>query len=157
MSAAAVRCVTRELKQLATDPVPGVFVNPVEDNCMHWAVNLLFNRENSAIPGVVAHLHLLFSDDYPNKPPAVRLLNNFPTHSHVYDDKICFSLLSEFAQFFQRTGTSESLMFTPATTMSELLRQLHGVFCCCRCYCRCYWRCLTCTLAAANSVPGARH
>jgi ubiquitin-protein ligase len=121
LSVVAIRKLARELNQLEQNPIPGVGVD-IDDDLRAMFVN--FEYREGTYAGAILHLHLTFGSDYPSKPPAVRLLTKH-AHSHVFNDKICFSLIEDFKWHFESTNSPSTVYWTPAVDMRRFLESLY--------------------------------
>jgi len=82
----------RDFKRLQNDPPQGVQASPLDNNVMAWQA-VIFGPDDTAWEGGCFKLLLEFTEDYPNKPPAVRFLSKI-FHPNVYaDGKICLDIL----------------------------------------------------------------
>ena len=126
-SAAAVsmRRISRDIAQLANDPLPGVSVTPIGDNVYRLHVNITVPEKEYA--GIIIHMELLLPETYPLSGPAGRIVANFPytqrEHEHVHGNEICNDYLTNFKRFFDmidggsiRAGAG----WTPAITLRGL-------------------------------------
>jgi len=92
MSTAARRRLIRDLKRLQTDPPQGVTGAPKADDLFTWQA-VIFGPDDSAWEGGTFKLELSFTEDYPNKPPAVKFLTKL-FHPNVYTNgAICLDIL----------------------------------------------------------------
>jgi ubiquitin-conjugating enzyme E2 A len=101
----------RDFKRLQNDPPQGVQAAPLDNNVMAWQA-VIFGPDDTPWEGGTFKLLLEFTEDYPNKPPVVRLLHSLLIllsyiililfyrfiskifHPNVYaDGKICLDIL----------------------------------------------------------------
>jgi len=105
----------RDFKRLQKDPPVGIQAAPLDNNVMAWQA-VIFGPDDTPWEGGTFKLLLEFTEDYPNKPPAVKFLsklfhpnvsvfltqfhtlkashNSFFPSSQVYNDgKICLDIL----------------------------------------------------------------
>uniref|UniRef100_A0A8C0JIV3 UBC core domain-containing protein n=1 Tax=Canis lupus dingo TaxID=286419 RepID=A0A8C0JIV3_CANLU len=81
-----------DLKQLQEDPSVGVSGAPSENNIMQWNT-VIFGPEGTPFGDGTFKLVIEFSEEYPNKPPTVRLSSKM-FHPNVYaDGSICLDIL----------------------------------------------------------------
>ncbi|KAM8958920.1 ubiquitin-conjugating enzyme E2 B-like [Lycaon pictus] len=81
-----------DLKQLQEDPSVGVSGAPSENNIMQWNT-VIFGPEETPFGDGTFKLVIEFSEEYPNKPPTVRLSSKM-FHPNVYaDGSICLDIL----------------------------------------------------------------
>eukprot|EP00768_Dysnectes_brevis_P000662 gnl/Dysnectes_brevis/1145_a1279_4518.p1 GENE.gnl/Dysnectes_brevis/1145_a1279_4518~~gnl/Dysnectes_brevis/1145_a1279_4518.p1 ORF type:complete len:182 (-),score=44.09 gnl/Dysnectes_brevis/1145_a1279_4518:55-600(-) len=92
MSTPARRRILRDFKNFIRDPPDGVMASPYKDNMMHWAAVIL-GPEDTVWEGATLRLDIMFSEDYPSKPPNVKFLSKV-FHPNVYTSgAICLDLL----------------------------------------------------------------
>jgi len=65
----------RDFKRLQNDPPQGVQAAPLDNNVMAWQA-VIFGPDDTPWEGGTFKLLLEFTEDYPNKPPVVRLLHS---------------------------------------------------------------------------------
>lgn len=88
----ARRRLLRDFKKLQSDPPTGVSGAPVDNDIMKWSA-VIFGPEDSSWEGGTFILEVLFSEEFPNKPPQVRFLNKM-FHPNIYNDgQICLDIL----------------------------------------------------------------
>ena len=121
LTVVAIRKLARELNTLEQEPIPGVGVD-VDDDLRHLIVN--FEYREGTFAGAILHLHLKFGSAYPSKPPEVRLLTKH-AHSHVFNDKICFSLIEDFRWHFESSNSPATVYWTPSVTIRRFLESLY--------------------------------
>ncbi|PAA48143.1 hypothetical protein BOX15_Mlig027603g1, partial [Macrostomum lignano] len=92
MSTAARRRLMKDLQMMQKDPPPGVGACPTDENIMVWKAVIL-GPDDTAFEGGVFKLSMTFTEEYPNKPPAVKFLTSM-FHPNVYaDGSICLDIL----------------------------------------------------------------
>ena len=65
---------------------------PEDDNILKWSA-IIFGPDDTEWEGGVFKLKMVFSDQYPNKPPEVQFLTKI-FHPNVYNDgRICLDIL----------------------------------------------------------------
>jgi ubiquitin-protein ligase len=74
MSTAARKRLMRDFKRLQKDPPVGIQAAPLDNNVMAWQAVIL-GPDDTPWEGGTFKLLLEFTEDYPNKPPAVRFLS----------------------------------------------------------------------------------
>ena len=77
MSTSARKRLMRDFKRLQNDPPQGVQAAPLDNNVMAWQA-VIFGPDDTPWEGGTFKLLLEFTEDYPNKPPVVRLLHSLP-------------------------------------------------------------------------------
>ncbi|PFH34907.1 putative ubiquitin conjugating enzyme E2 [Besnoitia besnoiti] len=82
----------RDFRKLQTDPPHGVNGAPVGNDIMKWNA-VIFGPEDTPWEGGTFQLEMIFSNEYPNRPPLVRFLSKL-FHPNVYNDgNICLDIL----------------------------------------------------------------
>jgi len=79
----------RELKALMNDPVPGVHATPLPANMLEWHY-VIQGPEGSAYQGGYYHGIIKFPQEYPFKPPSIRMLT--PSGRFEPNQRICLSM-----------------------------------------------------------------
>ena len=74
MSTAARKRLMRDFKRLQKDPPVGIQAAPLDNNVMAWQA-VIFGPDDTPWEGGTFKLLLEFTEDYPNKPPAVKFLS----------------------------------------------------------------------------------
>ncbi|UYV63377.1 K02A2.6-like [Cordylochernes scorpioides] len=92
MGSLAERRLLREFKLLQKDPPFGVSATPDEKNIFRW-VAIIFGPKNTPFENGTFNLTMEFTEEYPNKPPAVKFTTPM-FHPNVYaDGSICLDIL----------------------------------------------------------------
>lgn len=92
MSTAAKRRLLRDFKRLQNDPTSGVTGAPDEDNILDWSA-VIFGPDDTPWEGATLKLKLVFTEEYPNKPPKVEFVSKM-FHPNVYTNgAICLDIL----------------------------------------------------------------
>jgi len=92
MSTAARRRLMRDFRRLQNDPPQGVTGAPMDNNILVWQA-VIFGPDDTPWEGGTFKLILEFTEDYPNKAPAVRFLTKM-FHPNIYNDgQICLDIL----------------------------------------------------------------
>jgi ubiquitin-conjugating enzyme E2 A len=82
----------RDFKKLQEDPPAGVSGAPSEQNIMVWEA-IIFGPVDTPFEDGTFKLSLEFTEEYPNKPPAVKFISKM-FHPNVYaDGSICLDIL----------------------------------------------------------------
>ena len=106
MSSSARRRLVRDFKRLQADPPAGVTAAPDDANILVWQA-VIFGPDDTPWEGGTFRLEMNFSEDYPNKAPAVRFATRV-FHPNVYNDgQICLDILKD--------------QWSPALTISKVL------------------------------------
>lgn len=92
MSTPARRRLMRDFKRLQDDPPVGVSGAPTDNNILLWNA-VIFGPHDTPFEDGTFKLTLVFTEDYPNKPPVVRFVSKM-FHPNVYaDGGICLDIL----------------------------------------------------------------
>jgi len=92
MSTPARKRLMRDFRRLQNDPRNGVDGAPMDNNIMAWQA-VIFGPDDTPWEGGTFQLLLEFTEDYPNKPPAVKFITKM-FHPNIYaDGKICLDIL----------------------------------------------------------------
>lgn len=92
MSSSARRRLVRDFKRLQSDPPSGVTAAPHDSNILVWQA-VIFGPDETPWEGGTFKLELTFTEDYPNKAPAVRFTTRI-FHPNIYNDgQICLDIL----------------------------------------------------------------
>jgi ubiquitin-conjugating enzyme E2 A len=92
MSTPARKRLLRDFKKLQKDPPGGIQATPLDNNVMVWQAVIL-GPDDTVWEGGIFKLLLEFTEDYPNKSPAVKFVSRI-FHPNVYaDGKICLDIL----------------------------------------------------------------
>ncbi|KAH8046044.1 hypothetical protein JL722_13880 [Aureococcus anophagefferens] len=92
MSSAARRRLVRDFKRLQSDSPSGVTAAPNDNNILSWQA-IIFGPDDTSWEGGTFKLELTFTEDYPNKAPAVRFTTRI-FHPNIYNDgQICLDIL----------------------------------------------------------------
>lgn len=59
-----------------------VYAQPLNDDLFHWHANICVPKDNHLHAGMIIHLSLHFTNEYPMVPPKVHLYTRV-THSHI--------------------------------------------------------------------------
>ncbi|KAI8084828.1 ubiquitin carrier protein, related [Halteromyces radiatus] len=106
----ALKRIQRELNDLAKNPPPGITAGPVDEDMFHWKGSVA-GPENTPYKGGTFYLDIVFSADYPFKPPKVKFITKI-YHPNIDDDgSICVDLL-------------KSDVWKPATKIHQVLDAL---------------------------------
>ena len=92
MSTPARRRLMRDFKRLQDDPPPGVSGAPCDSNIMQWNA-VIFGPSETPFEDGTFKLTIIFTEEYPNKPPTVRFVSQM-FHPNVYaNGSICLDIL----------------------------------------------------------------
>jgi len=124
LSKAGIKRLHKDLREIATLP-SDMGVALIDESCMsQWGVNFVFDK--GPFEGAILHLHLTFSRNYPLDPPGVRLMTSWDHHSHIFGQKICFSLIKDFEEYFTRSKAPTTSRWNPAISLRHFLTSLHA-------------------------------
>ncbi|KAG0746447.1 hypothetical protein G6F57_006889 [Rhizopus arrhizus] len=88
----ALKRIQRELSELAKNAPSNISVDPIEGDIFHWN-GLLLGPKDTPYQGGRFKLDILFSSDYPFKPPKIKFITKI-YHPNIDDDgSICIDLL----------------------------------------------------------------
>jgi ubiquitin-protein ligase/Mg-chelatase subunit ChlD len=115
----AKKRLLRELRELQSRPIENVSAEPLEENIFEWHANVApFDKELSQVP---FHLKIVFSEDYPNRAPKVKVCS-YISHPNVFGEYLCLDILT----MSEETIGSPYRGWSKAYTVSSLLVQLQS-------------------------------
>uniref|UniRef100_A0A7S3GLK6 UBC core domain-containing protein n=1 Tax=Palpitomonas bilix TaxID=652834 RepID=A0A7S3GLK6_9EUKA len=87
----AVKRLSKELRALhkAAESHPNLWAQPLENNILEWHF-LIHGPTGSPYEGGVYHGQIIFGDQFPFKPPAIRMLT--PSGRFVVGSDLCLSM-----------------------------------------------------------------
>ncbi|KAJ3281229.1 ubiquitin-conjugating enzyme E2 W [Rhizoclosmatium sp. JEL0117] len=93
MSNIFLKRLTKELRDMQTNPPSGISVESADDNLNVWKIRLVA-AEGTVYEGEVFTLQFKFGNKYPLESPEVVFLGTPPMHPHIYSNgHICLSIL----------------------------------------------------------------
>jgi len=98
--------ISKELKQLIADPPLNCSAGPVGDDIFHWEA-ILLGPTGTPYEGGSFHLDILFSQDYPFKPPKCKFTTRIYHPNINSSGGICLDILKD--------------QWSPALTISKVL------------------------------------
>nr|XP_050025435.1 ubiquitin-conjugating enzyme E2 Z-like [Dermacentor andersoni] len=111
--------VQRDLLELHTDPPPGVFVAP-EENDLSMLHAVIVGSWGTPLQGGLFHLLIKCPRDYPMVPPRVRFMTVEPRvsfNAHIHGEWVCLSIL----------GTTVGPPWSPALSIASLLVSIQSM------------------------------
>ncbi|KAI7903568.1 ubiquitin-conjugating enzyme/RWD-like protein [Cokeromyces recurvatus] len=109
----ALRRIQKELADLTKNPPNGVKATPIDEDLFHWQGELS-GPKGTPYQGGRFKLDIVFSSDYPFKPPQIKFTTKI-YHPNIDDDgSICIDLL-------------KSDTWKPATKVVNVLQALVGL------------------------------
>ena len=114
-----------EYKQLLKEPNYLFSVAPNEKNFLHWDV-LLFGPPDTLFEGGVFTGELVFTKDYPNKPPQFKFTQELPHPNFYKDGRVCISILHEGKDEYGYEDLGER--WTPSHSVSTILLSISVLF-----------------------------
>ena len=131
----SIKRINKDLKEITESPIEGIGIASIDNNPKEYVVNM---RLMSGIyVGYCIQLLLLFSDDYPSRPPKILIfpgqLFDEEYHHHIFTDflkdennlnykKFCFDLLDND---FMSTS-EEKTGWNPSYSISSILLQVQN-------------------------------
>ncbi len=103
---AAFKRITSELQMLRKEPLLFCTAGPKDDDIFKW-VGSIAGPANSPYDGGIFYVEILFSEEYPFKPPKVRFTTKIYHCNINRDGEICLDILKE--------------NWSPALTISKIL------------------------------------
>eukprot|EP00008_Paramoeba_atlantica_P003000 CAMPEP_0201488850 /NCGR_PEP_ID=MMETSP0151_2-20130828/19849_1 /ASSEMBLY_ACC=CAM_ASM_000257 /TAXON_ID=200890 /ORGANISM="Paramoeba atlantica, Strain 621/1 / CCAP 1560/9" /LENGTH=161 /DNA_ID=CAMNT_0047874235 /DNA_START=33 /DNA_END=518 /DNA_ORIENTATION=- len=110
----AVLRLLSDYKNISSDPLEGASASPMSDNNMFQWHACIFGPQDTPWDGGVFNLTMIFSDEYPSKPPIVRF-NSPIFHPNVYSDgTLCLDIIQD--------------KWSPAFSVSTILTSIQSLF-----------------------------
>lgn len=104
----------RDFRRLEQDPPLGISAAPRENNIMAWTA-VIFGPDGTPWEGGTFTLDLVFSEEFPNKPPVVRFTTKM-FHPNIYlDGSICLDILQN--------------QWSPIYDVSAILTSIQSLLC----------------------------
>ncbi len=98
--------IQKELEEIKKDPPSNCSAGPIDDNLFRWQATII-GPEDTPYHGGVFTLNILFTEQYPFKPPRCQFLTKIYHPNISPDGGICLDILKE--------------NWSPALTISKLL------------------------------------
>jgi ubiquitin-conjugating enzyme E2 A len=103
-----------DLKEIKTDPPEGVSASPVNDNNLFvWNATIL-GPDDTPWEGGIYSLRIVFTDEYPSKPPKEVRFTTEMFHPNIYPDgTLCLDIIQD--------------KWSPTYTVSSLLASVQSL------------------------------
>lgn len=89
-----MRRLQKELEEIQTDPPSNCSAGPIDDNIYEWEATIIGPSE-SPYSGGIFRLSLIFTDDFPFKPPRVKFITKI-LHPNIDEyGNICLDILNK--------------------------------------------------------------
>ena len=102
----AIKRITKELNELRTDPPTHVSAGPNNDDLLHW-VACITGPPDSPYAGGLFYLDVIFTQNYPFKPPKLKFITKIYHPNINHNGSICLDILNK--------------NWSPALTVSKVL------------------------------------
>ena len=107
------------------EPLATISALPVTDgNLFVWHANL-YGLPGTHYEGGIFHMEIEFPDDYPSRPPTIKMLTPLP-HPHVFQQEICIDILDNFRDHFSTEKGKNFSGWSSAYTVQSILIQLQA-------------------------------
>ena len=131
----AIKRINKDMREITQNPIEGIGIASIDDNPMRYVINM--RLMTGPYEGYCVQLLLMFSDNYPTKPPKILIYPNQAIssqyHHHIFDDstvdennghfkKFCIDLLDND---FMNT-TDEKTGWNPSYSISSILLQVQN-------------------------------
>ncbi|KAL1466428.1 hypothetical protein MTO96_026726 [Rhipicephalus appendiculatus] len=116
--------IKRDIAELNTDPPPGIFIAP-EENDVTNVKAIVMGPMGTPLEGGFFHLHVEFTDRYPLEPPKVRFLTTdsgrVSFSEHIYAcGSICLDTLGTYGSSWSPVQCLSSLLISIQSLLSEI-------------------------------------
>ncbi|KAI9026612.1 ubiquitin-conjugating enzyme E2D 1 [Phycomyces nitens] len=88
----ALKRIQRELAEITRNPPEGISAFAMDEDLFHWRA-IINGPPNSAYRGGVFYLTIVFSPEYPFKPPTIKFATKIYHPNIDNDGSICIDLL----------------------------------------------------------------
>ena len=129
--------INKDMKEIINNPLEGIGIAPIDDSLMRYVINMRLMA--GPYEGYCVQLLLIFSDNYPTKPPKILIYPNQAIngnyHHHIFigggyfgnEDysrykKFCFDLLDNDFMHKKKKKTG----WNPSYSISSLLLQVQN-------------------------------
>ena len=130
----AIKRINKDMREITQNPIEGIGIASIDDNPMRYVINM--RLMTGPYEGYCVQLLLMFSDNYPTKPPKILIYPNQAINGqyhHIFDDstvdennghfkKFCIDLLDND---FMNT-TDEKTGWNPSYSISSILLQVQN-------------------------------
>lgn len=110
----AQKRITKELKDLRTDPPAQCSAGPVADDLFHWQATIIGPQDSPYRCGMF-QLNIYFPPDYPFKPPKIAFTTRVYHPNINSNGSICLDILRS--------------QWSPALTISKVLLSISSLLC----------------------------
>ncbi|KAF8531653.1 ubiquitin-conjugating enzyme [Gautieria morchelliformis] len=90
----ALRRIQKEFVAVKNNPIPGLSVEPKEDNMLDWTCHIKA-ASDSPYKGGTFHFKLIFPDNFPFKPPSVTFMTKIYHPGFDEEGHICVPILRD--------------------------------------------------------------
>ena len=117
----AIKRLQSEYKQYIKDPSCHYNILPNEINFFEWDI-LLFGPDDTIFEGGIFQCKLIFTTDYPNKPPQLKFITPL-YHPNIFaNGVVCMSILHEGVDQFGYEHVSER--WNPSHSVNSILMSM---------------------------------
>ena len=122
---AALRRLQKEYKDYLNNPIEYYTVEPNENNFFEWKV-LLFGPLETIYEGGIFECKLIFTNDYPTKPPEFLFDTKIP-HPNIYQNgKVCISILHDYIDVSGYEDITEQ--WKPSLGVNSIIMSILTIF-----------------------------
>ena len=89
----AIKRITKELNELRTDPPTHVSAGPESDDLLHWKA-CITGPPDSPYSGGLFYLDVVFTKNYPFKPPKLKFITKIYHPNINHNGSICLDILN---------------------------------------------------------------
>ncbi|CDR38464.1 CYFA0S02e01970g1_1 [Cyberlindnera fabianii] len=106
-SPAATKRLNKEYLSITKEPVPYIVARPRDDNILEWHY-IITGPPETPYQGGQYHGTLIFTSDYPYKPPAIRMVT--PSGRFVPNQRLCLSISDYHPESWNPSWTVETIL-----------------------------------------------
>ena len=90
----SVRSIQKELSDIQYNNISNISAGPKNDNIMEWDASII-GPDNTPYSGGIFKLEIIFTNDYPYKPPKIRFITKI-NHPNINENgSICLDILKD--------------------------------------------------------------